>query len=120
MMRTKTAKSRWPFRPTARARYKRLASAALAAYIYPPATAPPGYNDVCFALWRTLRLPQNSPSSEELVEALEGLGELLKDAAVLPDGSMDVTGPRAEILLAARRRLDVLYGEAIASGVILE
>jgi hypothetical protein len=113
-------KSRWPLPSTVRVRYEHAAFAALAAFINPPHLAPPGYNDVCLSIWRSFHAPSWMATSEELTEAIEGLYQLLADAAMLPDGSMDVTGPRAECLLAAKRRVDVLYHEALACGLLVE
>lgn len=116
-MRPRSRRSSWPFPSRARAQYESLRLAAISAYI-DPAFAPPGYNDVCRMLWRRLLAAKWVPKSEELAEVLEGLSELLRDEAMSDDPVAD--REKRAALMAGKRRLDALYEEARASGLLLE
>jgi hypothetical protein len=116
-MRPSSKMSSWPFPSRARADYRRLRLAAIAACI-DPAFAPPGYNDVCRRLWRRHLAAKWAPPSDEVAEVLAGLSELLRDEAMSDDPVADPEKRAA--LMAGKRRLDALYEEARRSGLLLE
>jgi hypothetical protein len=119
-MPAKRSRHRWPFPSQVASPYRQVQLAALRACIYEPKLAPDGYNDVLRALWSSYLAGRSLPTSEEFMEALEGLYDLLREAAV-PDGVAVVEeGERREVLLTAKRGLDALYEEARACGLLLE
>lgn len=119
-MPAKRSRHRWPFPAQDTSPYRRVQLAALRACITDPKLAPDGFNNVLRALWRSLHASRTLPTSEEFSEAMEGLYDLLHEAA-MPDGVAVVEdGERWDVLLDAKRHLDALYEEARACGVLLE
>jgi hypothetical protein len=119
-MPAKRSRHRWPFPAQDASPYRRVQLAALRACITDPKLAPDGFNDVLGALWSSYLAARSIPTSEEFMEAMEGLYDLLREAA-MPDGVAVVKeGERWDVLLTAKRGLDELYEEARACGLLLE
>jgi hypothetical protein len=111
---------RWPFPDQPTSPYRAVQLAALRACITDPKLAPDGFNDVLRAVWRSLLANRTLPTPDEFSEAMEGLYALLRDAA-MPDGVAVVEDDeRQAVLRTAKTRLDELYEEAHASGLLVE
>jgi hypothetical protein len=119
-MPAKRSRHRWPFPSQVASPYRQVQLAALRACIYEPKLAPDGYNDVLRALWSSYLAGRSLPTSEEFIEAMQGLYDLLREAA-MPDGvAVLEDDERQAVLRTAKRHLDALYEEARACGVLLE
>jgi hypothetical protein len=119
-MTPKRSKQRWPFPAPRTSPYHAVQVAALRACIADTTIAPPGFNDVLRALWRSLLANRTMPTPDEFSEAMEGLYALLRDAA-MPDGiAMLEDDERQAVFRTAKGHLDVLYAEALASGLLVE
>ncbi len=123
-MASKRRKHRWPFPSQPASPYRGVQLAALRACITDPRLAPDGFNDVLRAVWSSFLAYRSIPTSEEFMEATEGLYGLLREAA-MPDSAAvreDVAEEteRQHALLSAKRGLDALCDEARAAGVLLE
>lgn len=116
-------KHRWPFPNENASPYRAVQLACLRACIYDLRWAPKGFNDVLRAVWRSF-FYRPIPTSEDFIDATEGLYGLLREAA-MPDSAAvreDVVEEteRQHALLSAKRGLDALCDEARAAGVLLE
>lgn len=119
-MAPKRSRHRWPFPGQSTSPYRAVQFAALRACIADPTIAPRGFNDVLRALWRSLQANRTMPTPDEFSEAMEGLYALLRDAA-MPDGVAVVENDeRQAVFRTAKNRLDELYAEAHASGLLVE
>jgi hypothetical protein len=84
-MAPKRSRHRWPFPSQDASPYRAVQLAALRACITDTTVAPPGFNDVLRALWSSLLANRTVPTADEFSEAMEGLYDLLRQAA-MPDG----------------------------------
>jgi hypothetical protein len=119
-MTSKRRKHRWPFPSQDASPYRGVQLAALRACITDPKLAPDGFNDVLRAVWGSFLTYRSIPTSEEFIEAMEGLYDLLREAA-MPDGvALLECDDRQAVFRTAKRHLDALYEAARACGVLLE
>jgi hypothetical protein len=119
-MASKRRKHRWPFPSQPASPYRGVQLAALRACITDPKLTPDGFNDVLRAVWSSFLAYRSIPTSEEFIEAMEGLYDLLREAA-MPDGVAVVEDDERQVVLrTAKSRLDDLYEEARASGLLVE
>jgi hypothetical protein len=119
-MAPKRSRHRWPFPGQPTSPYHAVQLAALRACIADPTIAPRGFNDVLRALWRSLLASRTLPTPDEFSEAMEGLYALLRDAA-MPDGIAVLEDDERQVVLrTTKSRLDELYEEARASGLLVE
>jgi hypothetical protein len=119
-MPAKRSRHRWPFPAQDASPYRRVQLAALRACITDPKLAPDGFNDVLRAVWGSFLAYRSIPTSEDFIEAMEGLYDLLR-AAAMPDGVAVLDDDqRQAVFRTAKRHLDALYEAARACGVLLE
>jgi hypothetical protein len=119
-MAPKRSRHRWPFPGQPTSPYRDVQLAAHRACITDPKIAPRGFNDVLRAVWRSLLAPRTTPTPDEFSEAMEGLYDLLREAA-MPDGVAIVEDDeRQAVYRTAKSHLDELYEVARASGLLVE
>jgi hypothetical protein len=117
---SKRRKQRWPFPYQDASPYRGVQLAALRACITDPTLAPNGFNDVLRAIWSSFMAYSSIPTSEEFIEAMEGLYDLLREAAMPYGVAVVEDEERQTVFRTAKRHLDELYEEARACGVLLE
>jgi hypothetical protein len=119
-MTPKRSRRRWPFPSQDASGYRAVQLAALRACITDATVAPPGFNDVLRALWSALLAKRTTPTADKFSEAMEGLYDLLREAAT-PNGVAVVEDDdRQAVFLTAKGRLDELYDEGRKAGLLLE
>ena len=119
-MASKRRKHRWPFPSQDTSPYRGVQLAALRACITDPTLAPNGFNDVLRAIWSSFTAYRSIPTNEEFIEAMEGLYDLLREAATPASVAVVADDERQAVFRTTKRHLDALYEEARASGVLLE